>query len=117
MLMWTMAAASPISAQTIMGAGTVSCGEWLRLRSFENNPGTNFKELASNYQLRAWIDGFLSGINVANSGRDADFLASTPDGAAMRAYVDNYCRSKPLGLVADAATALVKELQSRAERK
>jgi hypothetical protein len=104
-----------IAAQTVMGAGTVSCGEWLRVRSVENSPG-NVTERATRYQLTAWIDGYLSGANVANGGQIADFLISTPDGPGMTAFVDNYCRSKPLDPVMLAAQALMRELQSRARR-
>ena len=107
----------PASAQTLMGAGTSSCGEWLRLRNAENNPGTNYRDLATAYQLVAWIDGYLSGVNMANSDLSPDFLASQPNGSAMKAFVDNYCRSKPLDPIVAAAAALVKELQSRAQRR
>jgi hypothetical protein len=34
-----MAVTQQVSAQMVMGAGTISCGEWLRFRSFENRPG------------------------------------------------------------------------------
>jgi hypothetical protein len=108
---------SPVSGQTVMGAGTISCGEWLRLRSFEGRAG-NFKELASLYQIHAWIDGFVSGINLRIDLADTggpDLLASRPDSVAMYAWLDNYCRSKPLNIVVDAVMALAKELQSRAK--
>jgi|ERR1039458_3854960 hypothetical protein len=109
-----VAVPSGVSAQTIMGAGMISCGEWTRLRSFEGRAG-NFKELASLYQAQAWVDGFVSGINSANNVH-TDLLASRPSGVAMYAWVDNYCRSKPLDVVAQAVDALVKELESRAVR-
>jgi hypothetical protein len=104
-----------VASQTIMGAGTVSCGEWLRVRSAENSPG-NITERATRYQLTAWIDGYLSGTNIANAGRIADFLASGLDGNAESAFVDNYCRSKPLDALVNAVQALMKELQLRARR-
>ena len=113
----TMAAHSPISGQTVMGAGTISCGEWLRLRSFEGRAG-NFKERASLYQVHAWIDGFVSGINSRIESADPkgpDLLASKPDSVALYAWLDNYCRSKPLNLVGEAVLALAKELESRAK--
>jgi hypothetical protein len=111
-----IAEASAGFAQTVYGAGTVSCGEWSRLRSFEGREGNHNREVASSYQARAWIDGFMSGIKVEkNDG--PDFLASTPLGAAHYAWVDNYCRENPLDLMVTAAHALVKELRSRAARK
>jgi hypothetical protein len=107
-----LTAHSPVSGQTVMGAGTISCGEWLRLRSFEGRAG-NIKELASLYQAQAWVDGFVSGIN--SSG--IDILASRPDSAALYAWMDNYCRSNPLNFVGAGAMALANELQSRAKYK
>jgi hypothetical protein len=110
-----IATAGQTFAQLILGAGRISCGEWLQFRSILNAPpGENLKEKATLFQLHAWIDGFLSGTNVANiSG--PDFLASKPSGIAMYAWVDNYCRSRPLDHIADAAEALIKELRSRAQ--
>jgi hypothetical protein len=110
---------SPVSAQTIIGAGVISCGEWLRVRSFESGP-KNTKEVSSSYQLQAWIHGYLSGIDLANVsgidflGRD---IASRPSQAASNAWVDNYCRSKPLDLIVDAVDALITELRSRADKR
>jgi hypothetical protein len=110
-----MAASAPVSAQTIMGAGSVSCAEWVRIRSVENLP-QNTQELSSGFQLKAWMDGYLSGFNVGKlSG--PDFLLDTrPTGPAMSAFVDNYCRANPLGVIVEAAHALLKELQSRSVR-
>jgi hypothetical protein len=108
-----------VTAQTFIGAGTISCGEFLRLRSVESSPGSNFRDLASAYQIKAWLDGFLSGYNVGATDVNpstADILISRPDGAALYAFVDNYCKSTPLDPVVSAASALVKELRSRARR-
>ncbi len=62
-----IASTSEASAQNKMyyGAGSISCAEWLRYRSTGNKPNS--------YQAQAWMDGFLSGYNVADDG--ADFLA------------------------------------------
>jgi hypothetical protein len=93
---WTLAAGSSTPAQTIMGAGMISCGEWVRLRSFEGREGQHFQELASLYQVQAWVDGFVSGINSNIDPADTkgpDLLASKPGGVAMYAWMDNYCRS------------------------
>jgi hypothetical protein len=66
------------------------------------------------YQLEAWIDGYLSGFNVAKPS-GPDVLASHPNGHALNAWVDNYCRSKPLEPIITAVHVLIKELQSRGE--
>jgi hypothetical protein len=102
-----VAAANETAAQTVLGAGTASCGEWLQFRE-------NVMEKATLYQLEAWIDGFLSGTSRANAGRP-DFLASKPSTVAMYAWVDNYCRSKPLDHITVAVEALIRELRSRAQ--
>lgn len=84
-----------------MGAGTLSCGEWLRLRAFVGQEG-HPAELATAYQLHAWVDGFISGANIGQP----DLLASRPSSVAVYAWIDNYCRSNPLDNVAAAATIL-----------
>ena len=115
-----IAAENNTSAQTIMGAGMISCGEWVRLRSFEGREGQHFKELASLYQVQAWVDGFVSGTNSTSDPADTkgpDLLASRPSSVAMYAWIDNYCRSKPLDPVASGVLSLTRDLRLRAERK
>jgi hypothetical protein len=108
-----LAANQSTTAQTIMGAGTASCGEWLRFRSFDGQSG-HLGERAQLYQLHAWVDGFISGTNIAK-GVQPDILSSKPSGPAMYAVVDNYCRANPLDNVASGAIALANELQSRSQ--
>lgn len=107
-------AANPVTmAQTIAGAGTISCGEWLRFRSFEDQSGHE-GDRAKLFQLQAWVDGFVSGVNFARGG-NPDILLSQPSFSALYAVVDNYCRTKPLDWVSSAAIALANELQARAK--
>ena len=110
-----LATAQLTAAQTIMGAGTTSCGDWTRLRAFDGQQGHPM-ELAQLYQLHAWVDGFISGVNLAKHGQP-DILLSKPGSAAMYAVVDNYCRSKPLDNVTSGAIALENELHSRAQTR
>jgi hypothetical protein len=88
------------------GAGKVSCAEWVQFRTTGDKPNS--------YQVEAWIDGYLSGYNVYDSG--ADFLLSQPKSIALYAWIDNYCGSKPLDQIVQAASALRTELQSRTPR-
>jgi hypothetical protein len=88
------------------GAGTVSCAEWSRFRTTGDKPNS--------FQVEAWIDGYLSGSNVFDPG--ADFLQSQPKSIALYAWVDNYCGSRPLDQIVQAASALRRELQSRTPR-
>jgi hypothetical protein len=102
------ASQSAFGAYLIFGAGTVRCGEWTRLRTLRN-------DVASLYQLQAWVDGYVSGVNVAR-GEDGepDFLASKPQGSALYAVIDNHCNVNPLDSVAEATLGLVRQLRERA---
>src|SRR5262249_19854262 len=107
--------ANEAPAQTVMGAGMVSCGEWLRLRSFEGRGAEHSREIASLYQIQAWADGFVSGVNLQAAGAQTpDMLASQPTSSAIYAVIDNYCRANPLEPVVGGVMVLVKELRARA---
>jgi hypothetical protein len=67
---------------TVMGAGTHSCGKWIEARS----------DAGSHYQYKQWLMGFISGINW----RVTQKQAKPPDGEAVVAFVDLYCRNNPL---------------------
>src|SRR5258705_4408335 len=70
-LLLGIAAADGASAQnkTVYRAGLVSCGQWQEHRTTGNK--------ASSYQLQAYVDGFLSGYNLASEG--PDFLVRKHD--------------------------------------
>jgi hypothetical protein len=97
----TVACAEP---RKIMGAGTISCAEWQQYRSYEQNGNEQYQVNA--YQAQALIDGFLSGYNTAIVG--PDILASGLGGRASYAWIDNYCRSKPLDLLINATWTLCR---------
>lgn len=46
-------------SQMLMGAGTISCGEWLQFRSAQTNNG-NIQQISAALQAEAWIDGGTS---------------------------------------------------------
>jgi hypothetical protein len=100
------AAAGGASAENraMYGAGTTSCGQWQEYRT-TGNKGMSF-------QLEAWIDGYLSGFNVASTG--PDYLANKPSNVAFYIWIDNYCRDKPLDIIVQAVGALKNELLTRA---
>jgi hypothetical protein len=101
----------------IMGGGSVRCGEWTRLRVFRDSQKGHVVEVASLYQLHAWVDGYVSGVNVASAETyQPDMLMAKPQGAALYAVIDNYCKANPLDTLADATMTLVKELRKRAMR-
>ena len=104
---------SPIYAQTIKGSGNDNCGEWLQLRQAIAAQRATESQVVTLVMEQSWIDGFVSGLN-ATSVYGVDLLASKP-GEGMYAWVDNYCRSKPLNSVFDATLSLVTELRSHAQ--
>jgi hypothetical protein len=89
----------------VFGVGTVSCGEWQQYRTTG--------DLAVRYQAQAWVDGFLSGYNKS---ADQDILDSQPSPVALYAWIDNYCVSRPLDRLSQAAGALIFELTEREKR-
>jgi hypothetical protein len=101
------------AAQTVLGIGSVSCEEWLRVRAFEA-PRNNISALIMLYHLKMWIDGYISGTLATES--QSDILSSKTSRPTMYSLVDNYCRIHPLDPVASGAVALVRELQERAQR-
>ena len=95
-----IAAISTAQAQeprAIIGPMDVSCGKWI------NMP----KRTLTHEQLRMWILGYLSGINVESS---ADFLQNR-DADGLTVWIDNYCRQNPPRAITHAINALVDELR------
>src|SRR5713101_6780211 len=77
---------SPAWSRTIIGT-QFSCGTWVQERSLAQHP--------KRAQAEAWIVGYLSGVN--NSGTGSDMLLGLDE--AIYSWMDNYCRSHPLGRV------------------
>jgi hypothetical protein len=90
--------------RAVYGAGLVSCGQWQQYRTTGDK--------ANSFQLEAYIDGFLSGYNLASAG--PDFLKSKPAAVSFYIWIDNYCRDKPLDAITQAMLALRDELLARA---
>jgi len=59
--------------------------------------------------LESWVLGYVSGLAL---GIDQPNLLRGRDGAALFAWIDNYCRQDPLKGVPDAATALFIALRN-----
>jgi len=79
----------------VFGGGTLSCGKWLESRN----------DLATYYQLRQWVFGFVSGTNYSAPRKQSN----PPDSEAGVAFIDQYCKNNPLHLLVLAAAALVQE--------
>lgn len=82
-------------AYTSYGMGTQSCGKWIE----DRNSG-NF------YARGNWILGYISSYGYYGS----DQLTET-DSSAIFAFMDNFCREKPLSSVEKGAQALIKALK------
>jgi hypothetical protein len=93
----------------LLGEGTSSCGQ--------RTQATVENDSVVHLQQSAWVLGYLRGV--------FDGLAVKPDpmagldSAAIREWLNNYCREHPLDTIYDAASVLGKDLiaRSRAGRK
>ena len=86
---------------TIAGTGGASCGSWTQDRSYSDG-GPRFGDVS-------WVQGYNSGAAVY-TGQD---LMSGVDAGAIQSWMDNYCASHPLSMVADGADQLVAKLRAR----
>ena len=82
----------------LLGPGAASCGRWLEAPQH------------SRIIMQAWVQGYVSGINLTESGND--FLVGT-DARAIVAWLDSYCRQHPLENLATASQSLTYELKMR----
>src|SRR5262245_23514116 len=100
------------TAQTSIGYADQSCGFWTKERSKR----TSFDKIG----MQSWATGYLSGANaLSNASLPAasnfDFLKGT-GGDAVWAWLDNYCKQKPLEKFPAAVSKLLTELHGRATR-
>jgi len=77
------------------GAATETCGRWTAERRANS--------------VRSWVDehwilGFLSGVAYEGRNNGIDPLTGV-DNDAVWAWIDNYCREKPLAMLIVAAIA------------
>lgn len=91
---------SNVQAVTFMGAGTESCGSYLKEK--ESMPIVHGANIS-------WIVGFLSG---AASASGYDVLNNT-DSNAIEAAVTKYCEENPLRNVLEASTNIYLQLKKR----
>jgi hypothetical protein len=83
----------------IGGAGAVVCGDYLDQRRKESGP--------INALYQSWAIGYLSGYNQFSPRSP---LPQIPSPAVILAYIDKYCRDKPLGYVKWSIDMLIVEL-------
>ena len=92
----TANAGSPI----ILGAGALSCGQWL----------TDRQGLHSAQDTEAWIAGYLSGFGAYVLHGD---VTRGSDDKALFGWIDDYCHAHPLDDVAVATDHLIDALKTR----
>jgi hypothetical protein len=91
-----MTVSSPVLATTSFGS--MDCGQWVKNQS-NNSP---------NIQSKAWLLGYLSGLNAVEFSENAlDKINSTEQ---IFLWMDNYCKKNPLERVPKGAQQLMIEL-------
>ena len=89
-------ASSTVLAKDFIAIGNRNCGEWVRDQTVSD---------------KAWLVGFLSGINVTGVTNDA--LKKIQSTSQIYLWMDNYCKANPLQMVSDGAYKLLDELVAR----
>jgi hypothetical protein len=97
---------SQSNGQALAGAGTLSCGKYLALKS----------DPTAHLMFVSWAQGFLSGMNMADFVTTRRRFVLLPDGDSIMAYMDRYCRDNPLKSSLQGSMQLYKELRSNENR-
>lgn len=88
------------AGETIVGGGLSACDEYL-------NADDSVK-----LSMENWVLGFLTSANLRS--RNLDLLTHMDNGTIIEA-VDDYCRTYPSALIADASVDLLKTLVASAD--
>lgn len=91
----------PLLSQGQTAFGAPDCGQWVK------DSTTNRK---------AWLMGYMSGLNVAHELSDSkpkDPLNKMRSAEQAFLWVDNYCRANPMRTVAFAGWELFQELKNK----
>jgi hypothetical protein len=88
----------------VVGVGNHSCGEWTQGR---------FNRDETEYVDMAWVQGFITAVNLAGPGSSDISKQTDPDG--ILAWIDNYCAKDPLKKLSSAVAELTAELLKREE--
>lgn len=95
--------ASDVRANTYLGSGATSCGEWINEQD----------NIILHKSRRLWVLGYLSGLNALSS---VDFLKGF-EAEGISAAIDKYCRENPLNDVADAALNVAAQMRKMKKLK
>ena len=88
-----------VSAQTSFGSA--DCGEWVKSQTTGTQKQSD----------RAWLLGFLSGLNQDDFFENA--LNKVSSASQIFLWMDNYCKNNPLERVSGGAYKLLSELMNK----
>ena len=91
-----ISAAEALAQTHIAGLGNQTCGAWTANPVSGGGPGLLYQQ---------WIFGFLSGVSFADPNHDP---LKDMDAAAVRIWLDNYCRDNAAARLVDTAGAFVR---------
>ena len=102
--------APPLQANdgsNIYSSGLDTCGKWNKQRG-----SSNINEVAAAYVMRAWILGYISGVDAYTSS-DEPYYIRNVDTSAIEQWIDGYCKDNPLDELWQAADQLLTKLATR----
>jgi hypothetical protein len=103
LLVTVISIAAMSNANAFVVKGTPDCGLWMKERKNSKSNNPTWDEIVN----RAWLVGFLSGLNADE--RNSNFLAKA-SADQIYLWVDNYCKANPLNDLADGGQTLSIEL-------
>ena len=87
----------PATSQTLTNFGVSDCGQWVA-------------DSKSNFATRAWLLGFMSGLNSGVGRSRNDPLGKINSAEQIFLWMDNFCQKNPLKTVQDGGNSLYLEL-------
>jgi hypothetical protein len=90
----------PAMSQGVGIYGGSDCGQWV----------ANSK---SNFSLKAWVLGYISGLNAALGDSRNDPLYKINSAEQIFLWMDNFCQKNPLKTVQEGGNALYSELRTK----
>ena len=97
-----LSAGATAQKTSTVGLGATSCGKYTNLRASGDEDSAQF--------AGSYLQGYLSGVNAGMLAMQRP-TKSIPDGPALLAFVDRFCRANPLERVDAALVALYMKLQ------
>jgi hypothetical protein len=94
----SVSVSAPVSVSNFRGAGAIDCGQWLEQRNVNHWTGP-----------MAWVMGFISSYNYYGPESVDAFIGVSWQ--TLAAYLDKYCREKPLDGLAHAAISFIDQDQ------